>query len=61
MAGQIEVGKRNLLRITAVAGASLASGLIVPSPLAAKSRKKEPARETEVTPPEDLMREHGVL
>jgi hemerythrin-like domain-containing protein len=61
MVAQIEVGKRNLLKMTAIAGASLAGGLIVPSALGAKSRKNESEKEAEVTPPEDLMREHGVL
>ena len=56
--------KRNILKATAIAGAALASGLIVPSAFAAKPGKKEkkqPEKEAEVTPPEDLMREHGVL
>ena len=54
--------KRNILKATAIAGAALASGLIVPSAFAAKKKeKKEPEKEAEVTPPEDLMREHGVL
>ena len=54
--------KRNILKVTAIAGAALASGLIVPSAFAAKKKeKKEPEKEAEVTPPEDLMREHGVL
>jgi hemerythrin-like domain-containing protein len=61
MAAQTEVGKRNLLKFTAIAGATLAGGLIVPSACAANSRKKVPEEEAEVTPPEDLMREHGVL
>ncbi len=56
--------KRNILKVTAIAGAALASGLIVPSAFAAKpgkKEKKEPEKEAEVTPPEDLMRKHGVL
>src|SRR4051794_401933 len=61
MAAQIQPGKRDFLKVTATAGASLAATLIVPSALAAKSRKNETQKEAEVTPPEDLMREHGVL
>jgi hemerythrin-like domain-containing protein len=63
MAAQIESGKRNLLKMAAIAGATFAGGLIVPSALAAKSKRKdsEKEKEGEVTPPEDLMREHGVL
>jgi hemerythrin-like domain-containing protein len=61
MVGQIEAGKRNLLKFAAIAGATFAGGLIVPPAFAAKSRKKQPDEEAEVTPPEDLMREHGVL
>jgi hemerythrin-like domain-containing protein len=61
MASQIQPGKRDFLKVTATAGASLAATLIVPSALAAKSRKNETQKEAEVTPPEDLMREHGVL
>jgi hemerythrin-like domain-containing protein len=55
-----EFGKRSFLKVTAIAGVGLAGGLIVPSALSAKHRKKE-EKDAEVTPPEDLMREHGVL
>src|SRR5438270_12867254 len=61
MVGHSESAKRDLLKFAAVAGATFAGGVIVPSAFAAKSRKKAPAEEAEVTPPEDLMREHGVL
>ena len=61
MAIQTQPGRRNLLKIAAMAGATFAGGLIVPSAFAARSRKKEAEKEAEVTPPEDLMREHGVL
>jgi hemerythrin-like domain-containing protein len=61
MADQLELGKRNLIKITAIAGAGLAGSLILPSALAAKPKKREAEKEGEVTPPEDLMREHGVL
>ena len=61
MAAEIQTGKRDFLKGTAIAGASFAAAMIVPSALAAKSRKSEPEKGAEVTPPEDLMREHGVL
>ena len=64
MAGQIDVAKRDLIRTTAIAGATIAGGLILPSALAAKEKKDKKGtekNEAEVTPPEDLMREHGVL
>jgi len=53
-------GKRDLLKIAAIGGAAYAGGLI-PSAFAAKSRNKNAEKEAEVSPPEDLMREHGVL
>jgi len=64
MGGQIDVAKRDLIRGTAIAGATIAGGLILPSALAAKEKKDKKGtgkNEGEVTPPEDLMREHGVL
>jgi hypothetical protein len=61
MAALIASGRRDLLKIAAVGGAAYAGGLIVPSAFAAKPRKKQSEKEAEVTPPEDLMREHGVL
>ena len=61
MPPEIQTGKRVFLKETAIAGASFAVALIVPTTLAAKSGKSEPEKEAEVTPPEDLMREHGVL
>jgi hemerythrin-like domain-containing protein len=61
MVGQIATSKRNLLKFASVAGATFAGGLIVPSALAARSRSKPADEQAEVTPPEDLMREHGVL
>lgn len=54
-AGQLKPEKRRLLRMTSIA----AIGLMVPSGVALAARQKE--KEPEVTPPEDLMREHGVL
>jgi hemerythrin-like domain-containing protein len=61
MAADSQPGKRDLLKMAAVAGATFAGGLIVPPAFAAKARKKESEKEAEVTPPEDLMREHGML
>jgi hemerythrin-like domain-containing protein len=62
MAGPIDIEKRNLITKTAVAGVAIAGGLILPSALAAKDKRKNAEKdEAEVTPPEDLMREHGVL
>jgi hemerythrin-like domain-containing protein len=56
----VEIEKRNLLKVASVA--AITGALIIPSAFAA-SRKKEQRfeKEPEVTPPEDLMREHGVL
>ena len=60
MANPVEIEKRSLLK-----GASLAvvtAGLIVPSAIAASREKHQRSeKQPEVTPPEDLMREHGVL
>jgi hemerythrin-like domain-containing protein len=62
MAGPIDIEKRNLITRTAITGVAVAGGLILPSALAAKDKKKSGEKdEAEVTPPEDLMREHGVL
>src|SRR6266404_488904 len=64
MAGPIDVEKRKWVTGTAVAGAAIAGGLIWPSALAAKDKRDKKGAEkdeAEVTPPEDLMREHGVL
>jgi hemerythrin-like domain-containing protein len=62
MTGAIDMEKRNLIRKTAVAGVAVAGGLILPSALAARDKKKSDGKEeAQVTPPEDLMREHGVL
>jgi hemerythrin-like domain-containing protein len=67
MASPIDIEKRNLIKSTALAGAAVAGGLILPSvllpsALAAKDKKQGAGKdEAQVTPPEDLMREHGVL
>src|SRR5262249_30289452 len=54
--------RRNLIAGIVVAGLGTTTSLILPSALAAPPKAKH-AREqkSEVTPPEDLMREHGVL
>ncbi len=55
----IDAARRDLIRTVGAAGLVTASGLI--SPAMAKGRHKDKERPEEVTPPEDLMREHGVL
>jgi len=60
MAAPVEIGKRNFLKEASVA--AIAGGLIVPSAFAAAREKGQRSeKQPEVTPPEDLMREHGVL
>jgi hemerythrin-like domain-containing protein len=61
MAAPIGPGKRDVLKMAAIGGAVYVGGLVIPSAFAAKSRKKDSEKQAEVTPPEDLMREHGVL
>jgi hemerythrin-like domain-containing protein len=61
MAAQTEAGKRNFLKLTTAGAAGIAAALIVPSTLTARPASKPSEKEAEVTPPEDLMREHGVL
>ena len=60
MAAPFDIEKRQLLK-----GASLAvaGGLLIPSAFAriAPGANAIPRRKQDVTPPEDLMREHGVL
>ncbi len=58
MAAPVQPARRSFLKV--LAGASFTGGLMPPSAIAAKSNKRE-SGEAEVTPPEDLMREHGVL
>lgn len=60
MADRIAVGKRSLLKGAVLAGLGVAGTLISPTALA-KPKKREVEKEGEVTPPEDLMRERGVL
>jgi hemerythrin-like domain-containing protein len=54
--------KRQLVRIAGIAGAGCLANVVAPSVIigpALAQQKKE--QEEKVTPPEDLMREHGVL
>jgi hemerythrin-like domain-containing protein len=60
MAAPVEIEKRKFLKGASVA--VLAGGLIVPSAsTAAREKEQRSEKEPQVTPPEDLMREHGVL
>jgi hemerythrin-like domain-containing protein len=60
MAAPLEIEKRQFLKGASVA--VVTAGLIVPSAFAAPRQKEQRTeKEPEVTPPEDLMREHGVL
>ena len=62
MAAPVEIEKRNLLKAASVA--AVAAALIVPAGFVsarAKDKEGRSEKQPEVTPPEDLMREHGVL
>jgi hemerythrin-like domain-containing protein len=62
MAAPVGIEKRNFLKGASVAAA--AAALIVPARFVsarAKDREGRSEKQPEVTPPEDLMREHGVL
>lgn len=61
MAAPVGIEKRNFLKGASVA--AVAAALIVPDGLSARAKDKEgrSEKQPEVTPPEDLMREHGVL
>ena len=62
MAAPVEIEKRNFLKAASVA--AVAAALIVPAGLVsarAKDKEGRSEKQPEVTPPEDLMREHGVL
>lgn len=62
MTGEIEQGKRKFIQAIGLTGAVVAGGLIAPPAFAAVHKKKQqPDTEPEVSPPEDLMKEHGVL
>jgi hemerythrin-like domain-containing protein len=54
--------KRQIVRIAGIAGAGCLANVLAPSVIirTALARQKE-AQDEKVTPPEDLMREHGVL
>jgi hemerythrin-like domain-containing protein len=62
MQNDIDRSKRKFIGSAGTSGLVLVSGLIAPTigPAFAEE-KKSGEKETEVTPPEDLMREHGVL
>jgi hemerythrin-like domain-containing protein len=62
MAAPVGIEKRNFLKGASVA--AVAAALIVPASFVsarAKDREGRSEKQPEVTPPEDLMREHGVL
>ncbi len=60
MAAPVEIQKRHFLKRAAMV--AVAGGLIVPSSFAlARDKENNSEKEAGVTPPEDLMREHGVL
>jgi Hemerythrin HHE cation binding domain len=62
MPAPIGIEKRNFLK--AASGAAVAAALSVPASFVsarAKDREARSEKQPEVTPPEDLMREHGVL
>jgi hemerythrin-like domain-containing protein len=59
MAAPVEIGKRHFLKAASVA--VMAGGLILPAFAEARDKQHRSEKEAEVTPPEDLMREHGVL
>jgi len=63
LAMTIDLGKRELIKTTALIGTAISASLAVPVTAWAKEKPKrgEAKEEAEVTPPEDLMREHGVL
>lgn len=60
MATPVEIEKRHFLKTTASI-AVIAGGLILPSSFATAREKEKNSEKEAVTPPEDLMREHGVL
>ena len=62
MAAPVGIEKRNFLKAASVA--AVAAALIVPAGFVsarAKDKEGRSEKQPEVTPPEDLMREHGVL
>ena len=66
MQNRIDIGKRRLITKAGVAGCAVLSNVmalsLLDTALAAEKNKKGSAKKEEkVTPPEDLMREHGVI
>jgi hemerythrin-like domain-containing protein len=61
VAAQFGQKKRDFLKSASLVGATLAAGLILPAYAAEQDEKESEGKEESVTPPEDLMREHGVL
>jgi hemerythrin-like domain-containing protein len=53
--------KRQLVRIGAIAGAGCLANVFAPSVIIRPVLAQQKKEQEEVTPPEDLMREHGVL
>jgi hemerythrin-like domain-containing protein len=65
MRNGIDHGKRGLIRTAGISGLVMVSGVLasglMPAIAAKNDKKKNAKKDGEVTPPEDLMREHGVL
>lgn len=63
MQDDIDGGRRKFIGSAGTTGLVVVGGLIVPTigPGLAAEKRKGGKKEEEVTPPEDLMREHGVL
>jgi hemerythrin-like domain-containing protein len=66
MRNGIDHGKRGLIGTASLSGlvlvcCGIAPGLLTPAFAAKNNKTKNAKKEEEVTPPEDLMREHGVL
>jgi hemerythrin-like domain-containing protein len=61
MTDSFDPRRRRFLASAPTAGLVVAGGLFVPAAGRAAEEPKSQAKESEVTPPEDLMREHGVL
>lgn len=53
--------RRQLVRASGLVAAGGIAGLIAPSPALAGEKEKPEEKMEDVTPPEDLMREHGLL
>ena len=61
MARQFDPGKRRFVQVAGLSGFALAGSLIAASEAAARPGEAKQDNDEGVTPPEDLMREHGVL